>query len=119
MLCVHSLPIQNEYCECVDLILSHFPDQIDHLLALVFSEKIAEAKMQQLLNYLSKNSTQLLSRILSKLASNTCLAGMELLRYILYSNTRTIHVLSPRRINSYCKHFVYFYYKVLIVINVP
>ena len=73
-------PMQNEYCECANLILSHYPDQIDHLLALVFSEKIAEAKMQQLLNYLSKNSTQLLSRILSKLASNTCLAGMELLR---------------------------------------
>ena len=88
MLCVYLL-MQNEYCECVDLILSHFPDQIDHLLALVFSEKIAEAKMQQLLNYLSKNSTQLLSRILSKLASNTCLAGMELLRYTMYSNTRT------------------------------
>ena len=75
-----SFPMQNEYCECANLILSHYPDQIDHLLALVFSEKIAEAKMQQLLNYLSKNSTQLLSRILSKLASNTCLAGMELLR---------------------------------------
>ena len=75
--------MQNEYCECADLILSHYPDQIDHLLALVFSEKIAEAKMQQLLNHLSKNSVQLLSRILSKLASNTCLAGMELLRYVV------------------------------------
>ena len=79
--------MQNEYCECTDLILSHYSDQIDHFLALVFSEKIAEAKMQQLLNYLSKNSTQLLSRILSKLASNTCLAGMELLKYaIMYIN---------------------------------
>ena len=73
--------MQNEYYECADLILSHYPDQIDHLLALVFSDKIPEAKMQQLLNYLSKNSTNLLSRVLSKLASNTCMAGMELLRY--------------------------------------
>ena len=50
MLCVYLL-MQNEYCECVDLILSHFPDQIDHLLTLVFSEKIAEAKMQPDVGY--------------------------------------------------------------------
>ena len=78
--------LQNEYCECANLILSHYPDQIEHLLAMVFSDKIPEAKMQQLLTYLGKNCTNLLSRVLSKLASNTCLAGMELLRYVVVAS---------------------------------
>ena len=57
----------NGFCECADLIFSHYNERIYQLLALVFSGKIAKAiaKMQQLLNYFSKkyrNSTQLLSR---------------------------------------------------------
>ena len=76
----HTHTLQNEYTECANLILSHYPDQIDHLLSLVWKDQIPEAKMQLLLEYLSKNSVILLSKILSKLASNTCMAGMELLR---------------------------------------
>ena len=86
MCILHCTSMQNEYCECAHLILSHYPDQIERLLAMVFSDKIAEAKMQQLLTYLGKNCTNLLSRVLSKLASNTCLAGMELLRYVVVAS---------------------------------
>ena len=80
MLLTAPLPNQNEYTECADLILSHYPDQVDHLLSLVFSEKIPESKMQLLLEYLSKSRVKLLSMVLTKLANNTCTAGMELLR---------------------------------------
>ena len=74
----HSL--KGNYYECVEQILKKYPDQVDNLLTLVFSNKIEESKVQSLLEYLSKTSVHLLTAVLSKLANNTCTAGMELLR---------------------------------------
>ena len=73
-------PPQSNYYECAVLILRQFPEQLDLLLSLVFSEKIEESKMKALMEHISKHSPTLLLRIMAQLASNTSAAGMELLR---------------------------------------
>lgn len=81
---MHSLPppspLQSNYYECALLILLKYSDQLDLLLSLVFSERIEEQKMLSLMEHISKHSTNLLPRVMAKLASDTCSAGMELLR---------------------------------------
>ena len=78
---LHLSLLQSNYSECVLLILLKHPDQIDTLLSLTFSDRIEEAKMQSLMEHISKNNATMLLQIISRLASNTSSAGMELLRY--------------------------------------
>ncbi|XP_064396022.1 E3 ubiquitin-protein ligase HACE1-like [Halichondria panicea] len=98
---------QGNYYGCVELILSKYPEQVDKLLALVFSQHIEESKMQGLLEYLSNSSVHLLAAVLNKLASDTATAGMELLS--ISSSYQDLMPQFLRAIRMLCtlhKHFV-------------
>lgn len=70
---------QNNYHECVLLILLKFPEQLERLLSLVFCDRIEEDKLQQLMEHISRHHPDLLLAIMAKLAARTSSAGMELL----------------------------------------
>lgn len=74
---------QSNYHECALLILLKHPTQLDMLLTLVFSQTLEEDKVRGLMEQISKNNTELLFQIMSRLARSTCSTGMELLRCVL------------------------------------
>ena len=71
---------QNDYYECVQAMLIHYPKEMNHVVQMVFNEQIPESKILSLLEYLCNTSAELLIMSVSQLASRTCSAGMELLR---------------------------------------
>ena len=82
--------VQNNYYECAVLILLKLPSsQIDLLLSLIFSNCIEERKMQALMEHISRSSAGLLVQVMTRLASNTSSAGMELLRSVCVMHQMT------------------------------
>ena len=73
-------PSQNGYHECVAVMLDHFPELVQHMILLVFSEEVTEVKMLEDMEFLCKSSTRLLSRVVWSLAEKVADRGMELLR---------------------------------------
>ena len=61
-------------------MLINYPDQVDHVIKLVFDEKIPEKNILSLLEYLCNSDTYLLVSIVTTLANRAASAGMELLR---------------------------------------
>ena len=60
-------------------MLTFYPDLVDHVVKLVFSEKVAEAQMLEDLEFLCKSGTHLVNGIVLGLAEKVAERGMELL----------------------------------------
>lgn len=73
--------VQGGYKECIEILLSKYPDLIGKLVDLVKRDNIPLPKIQSVLVYLFNNEA-LGVRITFQLASLTSMAGMELLRYM-------------------------------------
>eukprot|EP00731_Ephydatia_muelleri_P036852 Em0338g3a len=71
---------QQGYSECIEVIIRFHPGQVENLLQLVCSEKIAEKKVLPMMDYLCNSSRQMMTIVLSGLSQKVTTAGMELLR---------------------------------------
>ncbi|KAL5484431.1 hypothetical protein EMCRGX_G020928, partial [Ephydatia muelleri] len=72
---------QQGYSECIEVIIRFHPGQVENLLQLVCSEKIAENKVLPMMDYLCNSSRQMMTIVLSGLSQKVTTAGMELLRW--------------------------------------
>eukprot|EP00731_Ephydatia_muelleri_P024595 Em0016g866a len=70
---------QQGYSECIEVIIRFHPGQVENLLQLVCSEKIAENKVLPMMDYLCNSSRQMRTIVLSGLSQKVTTAGMELL----------------------------------------
>ncbi|KAL5484434.1 hypothetical protein EMCRGX_G020934 [Ephydatia muelleri] len=70
---------QQGYSECIEVIIRFHPGQVENLLQLVCSEKIAENKVLPMMDYLCNSSRQMMTIVLSGLSQKVTTAGMELL----------------------------------------
>eukprot|EP00731_Ephydatia_muelleri_P036850 Em0338g1a len=78
--CVHRSALEFGYSECIEVIIRFHPGQVENLLQLVCSEKIAENKVLPMMDYLCNNSSrQMMTIVLSGLSQKVTTAGMELL----------------------------------------
>eukprot|EP00731_Ephydatia_muelleri_P037029 Em0381g3a len=76
---VARLYIEQGYSECIEVIIRFHPGQVENLLQLVCSEKIAENKVLPMMDYLCNSSRQMMTIVLSGLSQKVTTAGMELL----------------------------------------